>query len=233
MSKQQFYIAIEGNIGAGKSTILSLLNERNPDKFEIIQEPLEDWERNNILEDYYKEPKKFAFTFQQLVLKAFELTEESKKSNKILIRERSPFSSYYIFTAIQYGHSHITEEELNQLKHQVEKVVKDNNPFNLIIYLSAPVEIVKGRIKERNRKGEERIPTSYLEQLEELHDQLFVTLAKEFSIPVERIETRENAEKVVEQLEEIINKVIREENREQRELLNLELEKKDNYVTWK
>lgn len=54
-------ISVEGNIGAGKSTLLSLLD------MEVIKEPVDEWENTggkNILEKYYEDPKRWAFTFQ-------------------------------------------------------------------------------------------------------------------------------------------------------------------------
>jgi len=51
-------ISIEGNLGAGKSTLLSLLN------LTVIREPVEEWERCNLLKNYYEHPKRWAFTFQ-------------------------------------------------------------------------------------------------------------------------------------------------------------------------
>lgn len=54
-------VSIEGNLGAGKSTLLSFLNVKT------IKEPVEEWSNvagANILERYYNDPKRWAFTFQ-------------------------------------------------------------------------------------------------------------------------------------------------------------------------
>lgn len=64
----QFYFSIEGNIGCGKSTFLSLLKEIIPE-VKWIEEPVSEWQnlggKNiNILEKYYQEPNRWGFTFQ-------------------------------------------------------------------------------------------------------------------------------------------------------------------------
>lgn len=63
------FISIEGNIGSGKSTILKVIRENFPELM-ILDEPLTEWEnvgdnKNiNLLELYYKDSKRYGFTFQ-------------------------------------------------------------------------------------------------------------------------------------------------------------------------
>lgn len=62
-------VSLEGNIGAGKSTLLKILSEMYPEA-EFLQEPLACWQNINenpelnLFEKFYKEPKRWAFTFQ-------------------------------------------------------------------------------------------------------------------------------------------------------------------------
>lgn len=59
-------IAVEGNLGAGKSTYLAFLQKILPD-IEIIKEPVDEWQNirgHNLLEMFYKDSKRWSFTFQ-------------------------------------------------------------------------------------------------------------------------------------------------------------------------
>ena len=66
---QPLFISIEGNIGSGKSTILKIIRERFT-SLQILDEPLAEWQnigekKNiNLLEMYYKDSKRWGFTFQ-------------------------------------------------------------------------------------------------------------------------------------------------------------------------
>lgn len=59
--------SIEGNIGSGKSTFLQLLQSHVP-QIQVIPEPVAEWQKIsdkfNLLEEYYKKPDRWAFTFQ-------------------------------------------------------------------------------------------------------------------------------------------------------------------------
>lgn len=104
-------LSIEGNIGAGKTTFLRLLNENLGLPFEIVPEPVDDWQHFsgetqniNLLELFYKEPKKYGYIFQSFCfysrLKNWTQNQHKFKE-EILIFERSIYSDkFIIFTTI-------------------------------------------------------------------------------------------------------------------------------------
>ena len=68
MPARSVVLSLEGNIGAGKSTLLAILAQRS--RFRTVQEPLRRWQgqddshRTNLLAEFYRDPQRWAFTFQ-------------------------------------------------------------------------------------------------------------------------------------------------------------------------
>ena len=96
--QKQIFLSIEGNIGAGKTTFLKILNEKLNLPFEIIPEPVSEWqnleynkEKINLLDLFYKDPIKYGYIFQSYCFFSIikNWTKNSHKYNKpILIFER-------------------------------------------------------------------------------------------------------------------------------------------------
>ena len=95
-------VAIEGNLGAGKSTFLSFLNRVLPD-VEIIKEPVDEWQNirgHNLLDCYYKDPKRWSFTFQTYaMISRMKLWNAHLKEspNKLKLSERSMLADRFVF----------------------------------------------------------------------------------------------------------------------------------------
>jgi deoxyadenosine/deoxycytidine kinase len=113
-------ISIEGNIGSGKSTLLKIIREKYKDNENIIfvDEPVSEWlnikdsNQNNILELFYKDKKKYSFSFQILAYitrlrKILEAIENNK--DKIIICERSIYSDKFVFAKMLYEQKFIDE----------------------------------------------------------------------------------------------------------------------------
>lgn len=171
-------ISFEGSIGAGKTTILSqikeYINREKIDNIFIIKEPVDLWERTNILSKFYSDQKKFAGFFQLFVLETLidvlrnKIKECSRKKNKniYIITERSIESTKWVFAQMLYDDKIITEEEMKcyTYVHSMEEN-KKYSPRG-IIYLNTPPNICKQRIMNRNRSGENNIENNYLEKCE-------------------------------------------------------------------
>lgn len=95
-------ISIEGNLGAGKSSLLSLFN------FATIKEPVDEWQTmsgGDILKNFYENPKRWAFTFQLHALHSRSLLWNktiSEEPQKLHFSERSPLADRHIFGEIMY-----------------------------------------------------------------------------------------------------------------------------------
>jgi len=168
---------LEGNIGAGKSTLGAMLEATG--KFAFLPEPVSVWQQDfpeNLLNLFYSDQKRWGFTFQ---LAAF--ATRAKTWDDILkvtdhshvIMERSIFSDRNVFARNCHESGLMTDTE-----HAIYAKLWDwlNERWcvqpNLTIYLRTPAKICRERIMERDRVEEkDAIPLKYLEDLERLHDE--------------------------------------------------------------
>ena len=176
-----YIFSIEGNIGSGKSTLVKKLKKTfdNIDNIKIIflQEPVSVWENikdkkgKNIIEKYYENQKKYAFSFQMMAyISRIHQIKEVLKNNKnvIIITERSIFTDKEIFAKMLYDDDKIEHIEYNIYLKWFNEFVKDI-PISGIIYVKTNPEICEKRVIKRNRKGE-TIPLSYLQNCHTYHE---------------------------------------------------------------
>lgn len=169
-------ISIEGNIGSGKSTFLQLLKENIKDVL-FLDEPVEEWNSIKdisgitILENYYRDPKKYAFSFQIMAyisrLTLLKRAIESKKYD-IIITERCLYTDRNVFCKMLYDDDIINLmdytiynkwfDEFSELMENVHYVYLKTDPF-----------VSNNRVIKRSRKGEE-IDLNYLIKCNDYHD---------------------------------------------------------------
>jgi len=161
-------IHIEGNIGAGKSTLLNFIKENI--ECNISQEPVDEWEKINLLDNFYKDISRWSFTFQ---MNCF-ISRTQKVDNLpegVNIIERSIMSDR-IFAKNCYKNDQMTKIEYDiYLKWSKWLYEKLSKKIKNIIYLRSTPQVSYERIKMRNRNGESDIPLEYLEQIHKLHDE--------------------------------------------------------------
>jgi len=181
-------IAIEGNIGSGKTTTLEALHKeihrREKDEditsdYIFLEEPLSSW--NTIHEDgkslfqlFYEDPKKYAFSFQMMVLQSrIESLIEISKTNyeKTIIMERSLHSQKYVFADMMKKEGFISDVEY-QVYNRCYDYFAKLFPVEKVILLDCPVKHCLDRVVKRNREGEEKMTTDYLETCEKKHTSL-------------------------------------------------------------
>ena len=182
-------VQVEGNIGSGKSTFLKYLKDqihsRNEDiNIKIIDEPLSDWmninnnnsnNNNNIFNLYYKNPKKYAESFQTFAF--LTMLNNSLKQNykdiDILIMERSVYSSVHCFVKLLLDEKYITPIFYEIMKKSL-KLYKDKIIYpTTIVYLKTndnDIDILTERIKNRGREAEKKIEKKYLRNLNNKYD---------------------------------------------------------------
>jgi deoxyadenosine/deoxycytidine kinase len=182
MTKRPYIVSIEGNIGSGKTTLIHRLEERyGQDKqFVFLKEPLHIWNSvqdretsENILQKFYKDPKKYAFSFQVMVnitfaqrlLDAFKDADE----NTVIVCERSMESCRAIFAKMLRD-----QEIIDDINYQILEMYYSQFEIigvDAIIYLDISVKTSNERIKKRARLGEDNIPLSYLEKCRMHHEE--------------------------------------------------------------
>jgi deoxyadenosine/deoxycytidine kinase len=178
-------LSIEGNIGAGKSTIIRKLQEKYNRKQNILflQEPVEFWTSfqdsktgKNILDLFYENPKKYAFSFQMLAFQSrYELLRNTienirKEGTPIdtIVMERSLDADYHIFAKTMFENGTLEETEWDIYRFVTRERLAEFGVSG-IIWLDVPAEECYSRVQERAREGEDGITLNYLRSCEEAH----------------------------------------------------------------
>ncbi len=168
--------ALEGNIGAGKTTILKILEKHFKD-VEFIEEPVKKWQNlggMNLLDSFYKDPQRwgFSFEFYSMLTKIQALLKAADSDKQIVIIERSILSNK-IFMDLSNELGKLDKMEycmlLNTYKFYLENVYPQ---IQGIIYLDTPLDECIKRITKRNRGEECSIEKSYLEAIKKKMDEL-------------------------------------------------------------
>lgn len=171
-------ISIEGNIGSGKSTLVSELQKhfKNNSDIGFLQEPIDIWngvkDENGItiLEKFYKDNEKYAFQFQIMTFTSrLSLIKEAVRKNyKFIITERSLYTDANIFAKMLYDDQKISEIEYSIYKMLYDQFINEM-PITQIIYIKAQPTTSSERVIKRNRTGE-NIPLEYLERCHSYHE---------------------------------------------------------------
>lgn len=160
---QYHFITIEGNIGAGKTTLAHLLSKHFNAR--LI---LEEFADNPFLPKFYENPEQFAFP-----LELFFMAERYKQL-KEMIHTKDLFQSItisdYLFTkCLLFAKVNLPEEEF-RLYQKLFDIIHQQLVFpEILIYLHAPVQKLQLNIRKRNREYEQKIPDEYLFNLQETY----------------------------------------------------------------
>lgn len=193
-------ISIDGNIGAGKSTVMKYL--RNTYKYNVDLEPVDEW--IPFLHDMYKNHKD-AFEFQVKVW-LDRLYLPIYPANKITLVERSGYFQWHVFTK-----SSIETGKINERQYNLLKTMYDNCLFypDVYIYLQTSPDETFKRIHTRARNCESDIDMNYLEKIHAMHENAFAELSQEPAVRTYKI----NVEgRTVKQISEDIHNLISQLN---------------------
>ena len=172
---QKIFI-VEGNIGAGKSTFLRLMQEQLP--VQLVCEPHEKWqhvhEDYNLLNAFYKDTQRWAYTFQTYAFITRIIEQQSKaKINPYdtQILERSVFSDRYCFAQNCFEMGTMSQLEWSLYQEWFAWLVDTytQKPTGFI-YLQTDPEVCYTRLTKRARQEEASVPLSYLQALHEKHE---------------------------------------------------------------
>lgn len=179
-------IRVDGNIGAGKSTLIALLSKHLPN-IKVVPEPVKHWQAItdsdgvNILKAFYDDPKKFACLFQifAFITRLQELHDayEAKGSANVeaWISERSIHSDMNIFAKNAYENQFMTELEYKlyeDIYNRWQALFSLKTKADYTIYIRTTPEICLQRIKSRSRDEEkDTIDIGYLRQIHERHEE--------------------------------------------------------------
>ena len=155
------FIAVAGNIGAGKSTMVGFMSRRFG--LHPLYEPVDD---NPYIDDFYKDMKRWAFNSQIFYLsRKFALHLEAQKSESRVILDRTIYEDAEIFVENLYRRRGLSKREYNTYRELYATIRKELQPPDLLIYLRCSVRGVRRRIRKRARESEMAIPLSYIQRL--------------------------------------------------------------------
>ncbi len=160
------YIAIEGVIGAGKSSLAKRIGERLNAK--LIMEQFDD---NSFLEKFYVDRKRMAFQTQM-----FFLINRFKQQQEL--KQEDLFSEHlvcdYIFEKDRiFAYMNLSKDELNLYESIYPLLARSLRKPDLVIFLQSSTDRLMFNIKKRSRKIERAITKSYLEELSEAYNHYF------------------------------------------------------------
>ena len=201
--------ALEGNIGAGKTTVLKLMSKTFKD-VEFVEEPVKEWQNlggENLLESFYKDPERwgFSFEFYSMLTKIQSLLKAANSEKPIIIIERSILSNK-LFMDLSKDLGKLNPMEYKMLLNTYEFYLQNVYPqLSGVIYLDTPVDECVKRIIKRNRGEECSIDKNYLESIKKKLDEL----AENSAILVFKIDGRYDIERdsnsVCENISELIH----------------------------
>lgn len=160
------YIAIEGVIGAGKTSLAKRIGERLNAKLIF-----EQFDNNPFLEKFYVDRKRFAFQTQM-----FFLINRFKQQQEL--HQEDLFSEHlvcdYIFEKDRiFAYMNLSKDELNLYESLYPLLARALRKPDLVIFLQSSTDRLIYNIKKRNRKIERAITRNYLEELSEAYNHYF------------------------------------------------------------
>ena len=168
--------ALEGNIGAGKTTIMKIIGQYFT-SVEFVEEPVSQWQNlggMNLLDAFYSDPKRWGFSFEffSMLSKIKALLNAANSDKPVIVIERSILSNR-VFMDLSHELGKLEEIEYSMLMNTYHFYLQQVYPqLSGIIYLDTPVDECIKRITKRNRGEECTIERSYLQCIKEKMDQL-------------------------------------------------------------
>lgn len=166
------YLAIEGVIGVGKTTLARLLQPVF--NSELL---LEVFEENPFLSDFYADRARYAFQTQVFFLLSRYRQQRSNVPD-ILNRGADLISDYTFEKDSLFARINLAGDELN-MYYRVHEALAEKIPLpNLIVYLRASTDVLMQRIAMRDRPYERNMQQSYIGELNQAYDDFFSRYCK-------------------------------------------------------
>ena len=160
------YIAIEGVIGAGKTTLAHMLSERLSAR--LI---LENFEENPFLQKFYEDPEHYAFQTQiYFLLSRYKQQQELYQTDLF----HKHIVSDYIFEKDKiFAYLTLRDDELKLYENLLSAIEKTVPQPDLVIYLQSSVDRLMENIRKRGREIEKKMSKEYIIELNEAYNYFF------------------------------------------------------------
>ncbi|RPD51290.1 MULTISPECIES: deoxynucleoside kinase [Chitinophagaceae] len=157
------FITIEGNIGAGKTTLANLLAKHFDAR--LILEQFAD---NPFLPKFYEDPKQYAFP-----LELFFMAERFKQLKEMLqqkeLFQQVTISDYLFTKSLLFAKVTLPEDEFRLYQRLFDIIIQQLVQPEILIFLHAPVTKLQENIKKRARPYEQNIPDEYLSNIQQTY----------------------------------------------------------------
>lgn len=192
------YIAIEGVIGAGKTTLARMISDRVNARL-----VLEQFEENPFLERFYEDPDHYAFQTQ-----IFFLLSRYRQQQDLFQVDlfHNALVTDYIFEKDKiFAYLNLQDDELRLYETLVSSIEKNIPTPDLVVYLQSNVERLLSNIKIRGRKYEENMSEEYIKDLNEAYNYFFfryknAPLLIVNSIELDFVNNKDDFEKLYEEI---------------------------------
>ena len=160
------YIAVAGNMGTGKSSLVEFLCRRYPH----IRPFYERFEENPYLEDFYRDMRRWAFQSQVyfLTLK-FRIHQELAACDQVVIQDRTIYEDAEVFAENLHRRGILTGRDYRAYRLLYETIRRSLPPPDLLIYLRSSLRTIRRRIRRRGRAFEQGVEPGYLRDLNRLY----------------------------------------------------------------
>lgn len=160
------FIAVAGNIGVGKSTLVEMICERLDSK--PYYEPVTE---NPYISDFYKDMVSWSFHSQIFFLThRLRIHQELIRNSGSVIQDRSIYEDAEVFAQNLFAQKRMSERDYTTYRSLYRTLAEYLPPPDLMIYLRASVPTLLNRIALRNRDYEQQIAPEYLSRLNELYE---------------------------------------------------------------
>lgn len=169
---------LEGTIGAGKSTFLTLMKKFYPEVTTAL-EPVQQWDSglDSLLTRFMGDPQRWAYTMETfaMICRIKDHCRYQQIAERLLLVERSIYSGHYVFALNGYLQGFMSPQEWHAYMTYFEYLVPQQCALPKgFIYIRVSPEIAYRRICKRRRGSESGISMEYLEQLHARHEDFLV-----------------------------------------------------------
>lgn len=168
------HVAIAGNIGAGKTTLTTLLG-----KHYGWGTHFEDVEQNPYLNDFYNDMQRWSFNLQIYYLNSrFTQIQDIKQSENTIIQDRTIYEDAFIFAPNLHAMGLMTTRDFENYFSLFNLMESFISAPDLLIYLRSTIPTLVDHISSRGREYEESIRIDYLKRLNERYEAWISTYDK-------------------------------------------------------
>ena len=176
---------LEGNMGVGKTTLLTMLSRIYP-HITIHLEPHEDWTDSpfgkSLLEHYFADPARWEFTTETYIMarRVKDHLDVQSRAHRNIIMERSVYAGHFCYAYLAKAAGYYSPLEWKLYNEWTSFLLKECVPPQGFIYLQASPQTCYTRVKKRARTSEKNAPFSFIQSLHHWLEQYLIDRSNNF-----------------------------------------------------